>query len=540
MRSVLFAARSAVALNRLLDVLPVFAGDDRIERLFTLMPGSDFHVEALAAVEHVGAKTLPWEHALHRPFDLVLAANPKGMLGLLRGTRVLLPHGAGFSKRVPGEGSAGSGLDPANLVQDGRSVASFHALAHPSHVERLASLAPEAAAHAAVIGDPTLERILASRALRDRYRETLGTGARRLIVLISTWGPESLLRRRPTLPAELAARLPHDAFQIALIVHPNARSQIGSFDLAERLAPALDAGMILPAPYEEWAAVLIASDAVITDHGSTALYAAALDLPVIGAYDGGVELISGSPMEELLTRSPHLDGPGDLVAAIDGNMRGSGPLLAESVFAEQGHGLERLRDALYSLLGLTPPPGPATARLLRDPSAPTRAPAAFAVRAWIDGDQVRVERRPAHSDPPADHLAAEYGAAGERHIQSAGLIYRRADRRSPSVYDLTWTVDAWTAHILDDHPGCRLAAVIVTPSLAVARARGGALVSARLRACTGDGRIVRTDPSAVLSAIYAWLAAHPDLPADIACVIADQTFQVRLSRATAFEAARPV
>lgn len=540
MRSILFAARSAVALNRLLDVLPVFAGDDRLERLFTLMPGSEFHIEALAALEYVRAHTLPWEEALQRSFDLVLAANPKGMLGLLHGTRVLLPHGAGFSKRVPGEGAGGSGLDPAHLVHDGRSVASFHALAHPSDVERLAALAPEAAAHAAVVGDPTLERILASRTLRDHYREALGTGARRLIVLTSTWGPESLLRRRPALPAELATGLPHDGFQTALIVHPNVRGRIGSFDLAERLAPALDAGLILPAAYEEWAAALIASDAVITDHGSTALYAAALDLPVIGAYDGGVELISGSPMEELLTRSPRLDDPGGLVAAIDEHVPGSGPLLAESVFAEQGRGLERLRDELYGLLGLTPPPGPATARLLPRPGAPTRVPAAFAVRAWIDGHQVRVERRPAHSDLPADHLAAEQGAAGERHIQSAGLIYRRADRRTPGAYDLTWTASAWTTQVLDEHPGCRLAAVIVTPSLAVVRTRGGALVSAHLRPRMDDGRIVRTDPAAALSAIHAWLAARPDLPADVTCVIADQTFLVRLSPTTDLEADLPV
>src|SRR4051794_39910785 len=95
-RTVLLAVRSATALHRLLDVLPVFEGDDRISRLFTLVPGSDFDLEALAAIEHAHARTVPWEQARTSSYGLILAASPKGELGALRGTRVLLPHGAGF------------------------------------------------------------------------------------------------------------------------------------------------------------------------------------------------------------------------------------------------------------------------------------------------------------------------------------------------------------------------------------------------------------------------------------------------------------
>lgn len=69
-----------------------------------------------------------------------------------------------------------------------------------------------------MIGDLTLERVLASTSLRDRYRAALGTGARSLIVLVSTWGRESLIRRHPGLPARLAAQLPHDEYQLALVV----------------------------------------------------------------------------------------------------------------------------------------------------------------------------------------------------------------------------------------------------------------------------------------------------------------------------------
>ena len=119
-----------------------------------------------------------------------------------------------------------------------------------------------------------------------------------------------------------AAVLPHDAYQLALILHPNERARLGDHDLTELLNPALEAGLLLAAPFEEWAAVLVAADAVVTDHGSTALYAAALDRPIVAAYDGGDELIPGSPMDQLLSRSPRLDSPTGLEAALGAHRPG--------------------------------------------------------------------------------------------------------------------------------------------------------------------------------------------------------------------------
>ncbi|MET9557163.1 translation initiation factor 2 [Streptomyces sp. NPDC006645] len=562
----LFAARSAIALYRLLDVLPVFAGDARVSRVFTLVPGSDFGLDALAAVERVGARSVSWDEACRDAYDLIVTASPKGELHLLEGPRVLLPHGAGFSKTFHGEGSAdaASGLDPAYLMPNGDLPPALHALAHPGQIDRLAALSPRAAAHAAVVGDPTLERILASLPRRESFRAALGTGARRLVVLTSTWGGESLLRRRPDLPFELAARLPQDAYQLGLVVHPNEWSRTGEFELAERLAPALDAGMVLARPYEDWASVLLAADALITDHGSTALYyAAALDGPVLAAYDGGDELIPGSPMAQLLARAPHLDRAADLEEALGGYRAGTGRAAATSAFvlagaiatstadltaaptastaAEQGSALERLRLELYRLLGLSPPAAPVTARLLPVPAAPSRAPSAFAVRVCLDGDETHVERFPGHVDAPAHHLAVEYGAAGERQSQSAALLFRRTERTSPAPYRVEWTVAGWTAHILDSYPGCRTAGAVLSPVHCVVRVRGGALLSVRIEPPTEHGRIVHSDPAAVLSAVHARLAAPGAKVAAVSrvtCVLGGRRYEARLSPATADEAGR--
>ncbi|MFC8077173.1 hypothetical protein ACFUN8_16785, partial [Streptomyces sp. NPDC057307] len=566
-RAVLFAARSAIALYRLLDVLPVFAGDERVSRVFTLVPGSAFGVDALAAIERVGAHTVPWDEACRGSYDLIVTASPKGALHLLRGPRVLLPHGAGFGKTFRGEGSAGeaSGLDPTYLVPDGGAPPALHALAHPSQIDRLAALSPQAAARATVVGDPTLERVLASLALRDSFRAALGTGGRRLVALTSTWGEESLLRRRASLPGELAARLPQDAYQLALIVHPNQWSRTGEFDLSEQLAPALDAGMILARPHEEWASILVAADALITDHGSTALYfAAALDGPVLAAYDGGDELIPGSPMAELLARAPRLDRSADLEEALGSYRAGTGRAAATSAFtvistasAERESALVRLRRELYRLLDLVPPAVPAAARLLPIPAPPSRTPSAFAVRVRLDEDETHIERFPSHFEAPAHHLAAEYGAAGERQLQSAALLYLRIGQSATAApYSVVWTVAGWTSHALDSYPGCRTAAAVLSPTHCVVRVRGGSLLSVRIEAPQEDGRIVHSDPAAVLSAVHARLAASggqftsaaavasatsmgsATSTPSVTCVIGDRRYAVRLSPATAEEAAR--
>ncbi|WP_432061388.1 translation initiation factor 2 [Streptomyces sp. S1] len=523
-RAVLVAVRSAGALHRLLDVLPVFDGDERVAVRFTLVPGSEFAVEALAALDRSGVRVLAWEEALDRPHDLVLTASPKGAPQALSGPRVLLPHGAGFNKTVEGDGSPHlpSGLDPYYLLAGGEPWASLHALAHGEQVDRLTESCPPAAARAAVVGDPTLDRLLDSRARREEYRAALGTGARRLVVLTSTWGPESLLRRRPGLPGELLGLLPHDAYQLALVLHPNEYSRIGSFDLSRRLGPALRAGLVLAGPYEEWAAVLVAADAVITDHGSTALYAAALGRAVVGAYDGGHELIPGSPMARLLARAPGLSAAADAQDALRAAGEHDLTDLAHTAFARQGLALPLLRTELYRLMGLEPRTASVAPRPLPPPVTVPRGPAAFAVRADVSGHRVEVARFPSTTTGPVHHLAAEYPAADRRRLQSASVLWRHARPSSPAPHSAAWTAAGWTASVLDEFPGPRTAAALLTPDRVLLRHHAAGPLSARIEPCHASGRVLRADPAAVISAVHAWLAvntapAQGDPPVSLVC-----------------------
>ncbi|MEU3224461.1 translation initiation factor 2 [Streptomyces sp. NPDC006976] len=493
--------------------MPAFDGDTRITTRFTLVPGSHFGVDTLSALSRAGARTLPWDEALRTEHDLVLAASPKGGLQRLSGPHALLPHGAGFNKTVGGEGSAGapSGLDPHYLLADGKPWAELHGLAHEEQVARLAHHCPVAADRAAVVGDPTLDRVLASAQHRETYRDALGTGRRRLVVLTSTWGPESLMARRPRLPADLSCLLPHDAFQTALILHPNDHSRTGMFDLSRHLAPALAAGLVLSRPDEEWAALLVAADVVITDHGSTALYAAALGRPVIGAYDGGTELIPASPMATLLAAVPALPDATGLPDAIEAAQAVETRRLADSAFSQQHLALAQLRGHLYRLLRLDPPDGTPEARAFPPPSTAPTPPRAFAVRTEISGHRITVHRFPAHTSRPTHHLAAEHPAAGPRAVQSAALLWRTASARSSRGHSSTWTAAGWTAHVLAEAPHCRTAVAVLTPGRCLVRHRTAGLFSLRLEPERGAGRVAYADPSAVASAVHTWLgtgAAH--------------------------------
>ncbi|MFJ8387022.1 translation initiation factor 2 [Streptomyces sp. NPDC094438] len=537
-----------MALYRLLDVLPIFSGDDRITRLFTLVPGSDFGADALRAIEALGGRTVPWSEACARPHDLVVGASPKGDLGLLRGPHVLLPHGAGFNKSIPGEGSAdsASGLDPAYLRRThSHAPIALHALAHPDQVARLAATSPRAARRAKVIGDPTLERVLASTSLRDRYRAALDTGARRLLVLVSTWGPESLIRQHPGLPARLAAQLPCDEYQLALVVHPNERSLLGTYELTERLAPALDAGMILPDPHEEWASVLIAADALVTDHGSAALYyCAAQDRPVVSVHRGGGELIPGSPMHVLLDRIPQLGRAEDLVDALRAYRPGPGRTAAQAAFAPPGEAAALLRTEVYALLGLAPPAHDVAPRLLPAPAPAPRVPTAFDVHVATTAAGIRITRHPVGQGASGHHLAVEHGAAAEQLARSAGLLYRRPLPASAAPVDLAWTAGGWTRHALSAYPGCRSAAALLPCGGCLLRVRGHEQTYAvQVEPRSEDGRIVRIDPAVALSAVHARLVSPQPLPAGptrMTCLIGDRAFRITLRPATDAEAAQVI
>ena len=358
-RRVLGVVRTLTALDRLHDVFGVLADDFRVEVRFAVAEGSEFSDRLAEHLHAAGMTVVDWQDATKEHFDLAISPSSNGALHELDVPLLTLPHGAGYHKLRPtdsGVAGAISGLAPEQLLHNGRVVASVLALSHDDQLDLLRRSCPQAAERAAVVGDPCFDRLRASVPMRAHYRSAMSGG--KLVVVSSTWGGESLFARQPDLAARLVAQLPGD-HRVALVLHPNIWSRHGAWQIDRWTRGAQRAGLIVVPPHRGWRAALVASDVVLADHGSLALYAAALGKPLLLAEFGAAEVAAGTPAADLGTRAQFL-GPGDLRSQVDGAI----PLpehasFAARTFAAPGGSTARLRAVIYDQLGLPEPDYPA-------------------------------------------------------------------------------------------------------------------------------------------------------------------------------------
>ncbi|MGH1551611.1 hypothetical protein ACRAWF_03735 [Streptomyces sp. L7] len=246
-RKVLFIVHNVTSATRLLDVLPLFHDDFQVQLLVTCTGSSAFRAGVAGGARGNGGAG----------GALGTGDGNTGRLGRLRELRRSTPgtfrrigrdvprcriHLRGWGHPTPNNtqhptpgGEAAEvevpvfGLSPEWLLDDsGRPVADALVLSHPEQMERLRAVCPEAAPTAVLAGDPCWDRMLAARPYRERYRRALGVGrAQRLVVLNSTWNPESLFGDGPAsgddvLPSllpRLTSELPLDEYRLAAVLH---------------------------------------------------------------------------------------------------------------------------------------------------------------------------------------------------------------------------------------------------------------------------------------------------------------------------------
>lgn len=365
-RTVLVVVPFVAAGTRLMDVLPLLEADHRIITVFTVAPSRS------GAVSHGTEEflrdraclVLPWEQAIQCEFDLVLAASPDGLTEL-HGQPLLIPHGAGAVRPLLRSRSGGlaavptHGLDREALMSRGRVVPSVLALAHESELAVLWESCHEAASSAAVVGDICYDRLLASIPFRVRYRQAFGLARdQKLVVVSTTWQPESTLGSLPDLPARLLEALPSHRYRVAVAVHPNVWSVHGHWQLRAWYADCLRAGLFLVPPDEGWRAALIAANLVIGDYGSVTRYAAAIGLPVMTTPFPDDDVRPGGVVEVMRRHAPQLcvdePLPAQVRAAI-GADRDWQDEIAAHITSAPGRTGEHLRAAMYKLLGLDEP-----------------------------------------------------------------------------------------------------------------------------------------------------------------------------------------
>ncbi|NGO68878.1 hypothetical protein G5C65_11030 [Streptomyces sp. SB3404] len=539
-RRVLAVVHNVTAATRLLDVLPLFHDDPRVQLLATCTGSSPFQSGVPELLAEAGLPVLPWRQALATPVDLALAASYGGQLERLRGKLAVLSHGIGYNKklatpdtghRTPDTGRPVPvptfGLAPEWLLHEGRPVADATVLSHPEQLDRLRAVCPQAAPTAVLAGDPCFDRLLAAGPERDRFRRALGVApGQRLVLLTSTWNPHSLFGDAgdDTLPAllpRLATELPADEYRVAAVLHPNIWHGHGPGQIHAWLARARRAGLALADPLQEWRQALLAADVVLGDHGSVTYYAAALGTPTLLAAAPLDGLDPASPVAEFVRAAPRLRPYEPLRRQLDRAVSCHDPARAararERTSSAPGQAAALLRRTAYRLLGLEEPAAPARlAPLPLPPYAPPRrtvplrvltrllggAPPEVSVVRYAD-PAYEPEGGPGQGPDAADaaHTAvAEDGWEPEARTW-ADVLLRRADPDDPRLGPPA----VWTAQMLARYPSCALAASVTGPDRCVVRPRSGPLV--RLRAAPGpDGWPDPCDPAVYASALHAWLS----------------------------------
>ncbi|MCS0637487.1 hypothetical protein NX801_17810 [Streptomyces sp. LP05-1] len=550
---VLLIVHNVTSATRLLDVLPLFDGDVRIQALVTCTGSSAFQAGVAELFAGLELPVLPWEQAVETPVDLALSASFGGQLDAFKGRLAVLSHGVGYTKKLatpehrntgtPEHRNTGTpehprftsvaapvpvfGLSPDWLLADGVPFTDALVLSHPEQLDRLRDACPEAVPSAVFGGDPCFDRLLAARADRSRFRRALGVRrGQRLVLLNSTWNPESLFGDSgaedvlPWLLSRLASELPADEYRAAAVLHPNIWHGHGPGQVRAWLDRARRGGLALVDPLYGWRQALIAADVVIGDHGAVSYYAAALGTPVLlGAapLDG---LDPRAPVAEFVRTAPRLDTRAPLRAQLDRVRAAHVPLPGPREFttAFPGESATRLRAVFYDLLGLPEPDWPATLEPLPlpayEPPSPT-APLRVLTRP-LPGGAVSV-RRYAEAGPGRPSGAAEYepGAAPEAvhtavheetrdraALEVADVVHRRGGADDPRL----GPPGRWTAETLERYPHCGLAVHVTGPDSCVARGRDG---GPALRLGAGPG--ADADPLAYAAALYARLAGGTPL-----------------------------
>ncbi|MET8180846.1 hypothetical protein [Streptomyces sp. NPDC005336] len=364
-KRILAVVHTVTSGKRLLEVVRLFEGDLRVQVVFTVAP--DVFSNGVAEfLDGLSAVVLPWHQAVEVAFDLAVAAAHGGMHEL-HAPVIVLPHGAGHNKFVPGGrrglaamGREVYGLNRQWLVRDGAVVPDTIVLSHKEELARLRRQCPEALPAAAVVGDPYYDRIMASLPSRALYRAALGAGHRqKLVVASSTWGPRSLLGQTPEVLERLVTELPPDEFRIVAMFHPNTWNAHGEWQIQAWLGGLCRSGLVVVGQRADELGPLVAADYVVTDHGSMALYGAATGVPVLLASFPEADVSPDSPMAELGSFAPRLNSERSLGEQLDESSAGYRPeryaRVAARITSEPGRFARNMRALLYRKLGLRPP-----------------------------------------------------------------------------------------------------------------------------------------------------------------------------------------
>lgn len=364
-KTVLAVVHTVTSGQRLADTVRLVESDLRIQVVYTSAPDV-FSNGVSDYLRDLGGVVISWDQATRIPFDLALAA-AYGSIHQLHGPLIVMPHGAGYSKlavrRQYGGAAAARGvygLDPQSIIHGGTVVPTAIVLSHEADLALLGRQCPEALPVAAIAGDPLYDRILASQPRRAAYRRALRvSGARKLVVIVSTWGSRSLFGQAIDLVDDMLTELSPDDYRIVVLMHPNVWFGHGPRQVRAWLTGAVDRGLRIVPPSSDWVGALIAADLIVGDHGSVAVYGAAAKVPVVLAGFPADDVYPASASGLLASSAPRLraDLPiaQQLADARNSYQTSVSDLVAARITSEPGRFNQNMRRLVYRVLGLSQP-----------------------------------------------------------------------------------------------------------------------------------------------------------------------------------------
>jgi hypothetical protein len=365
--TVLVVVHTVTSLMRMVDYIALIECDRRVRVYWTIAPDK-FNAGVAKHLDRLDVTVLPWAVAITKSYDLAICTSLHQVEFLHAKKKFAAPHGCGYGKKYPswawpaGQEPPVYGLDRESLLDSGgRPVFDGIVLPHLDDLSVLIRQTPEVRHTAVIGGDLAFDRLLASLHLQDRYRYDLGVRRQqKLVALASTWGTDSLLARFPDLPVRLQRELPTD-HRVIMTIHPAAWYEHGPRQIYACLRDAIEMGLDLVGPGEEWRHLLVAADVLIGDHTSLSCYAAAAGVPVLFSHYSTDEVAHSSLTAELIQRSPLLHPEKPLLEQLSAAVT-AGPRQQEialpRISSVLGESATVVRRALYELMTLSEPGTP--------------------------------------------------------------------------------------------------------------------------------------------------------------------------------------
>lgn len=367
-RRVLLVCNNALMIDYLQRFASLFRGDPRIA--FSVDP-PNYRLEPAGTKERL-ERELPFPvtrfpPALFQPWDLIVAADHacNWLVDEARYESIYIDHGIPSGKLVRGEEYA---FGPAALDRERGERVRYSRLFTTSHyiAERGERQTADCAGRIGVVGSLENDLFLELAKEREAHRHRLGIGpSDRSILVLSTWGPDSMFQRMGDEVLELVAR--HASrFKFLIDIHPHEYrpnpdgSRVWGAYLRERSG----ADFALRDPSESWMPYMAAADLILTDHTTLALQCLPLGTPILqipypGDATAFVEVDSAMwKLHEVCpTLHPNASGMIQQIeqAMVDDSLRRALLELAPLVNSYPGVAAQRTRREVYSLLGIDEP-----------------------------------------------------------------------------------------------------------------------------------------------------------------------------------------